>query len=635
MPVPQFVTVGAAIVQATVFAVCFLWVSVALGRRVSIWLGIPRTDPLAERALIALALGLGVLEVAVLVLGGLGVISVQTLRVAASVLAVVSAIDLWAVATATWRAVRAWRPRQPWLMLWSLTLIPGLLITYFLALTPALDADGLGYHLTVVKRWIELGTFAFLPTYTYSNMPMGVEALFMFAFAFTGDAGAKLMHFSLGVAGAFALYVAGKRLHDEVVGAAAATLFLFGPFGVGGILGWAYVEGAVSFVVVASTIAWLMWFETRRAGWLRASFAAAGIAVSFKITAALFPMGLMLLTWWLEIQEARAKSRPVAQVLIQSWPLIVLAGIPVAPWLLRATIVTGNPIFPMFAAVIPSHDFPPDLSAEWDLYFRYFNWGTGLGTWTLAARKGVLVGAMVTIALLTAALVAVLRSSIARATALVVGTMMILQVLAVGLYKRHWFSVLSVIQLLCVAQAARMIAGRWMRSAAVVLTLALSIVSARANLASVGNDVGGLVWTAEGRKPQRDFLAQHLPLYTLYEYANQHLPADVGVAFVYGCGGFHIDRKTFCLEIPQGSIRVENWDAFVVDARRQGLTHVIAPRIMADGALPNFPGLMRSGVGFTFKERTDQMVVRLLSTHGRLLASAADQGLYEVDLDGR
>jgi hypothetical protein len=105
------------------------------------------------------------------------------------------------------------------------------------------------------------------------------------------------------------------------------------------------------------------------------------------------------------------------------------------------------------------------------------------------------------------------------------------------------------------------------------------------------------------------------------------------VAMVYGCGGFHIDRKTFCLEIPQGALNVESVETFVADGRQLGLTHVIAPRIMASGSLPNFPNLVRSGAGYTFKERTDAVIMRLLTRHGTLLASAADQGLYSIDLN--
>ncbi len=269
------------------------------------------------------------------------------------------------------------------------------------------------------------------------------------------------------------------------------------------------------------------------------------------------------------------------------------------------------------------------------MYFRYLNWGTGAGAWSLETRKRIIVGALLAIVVLSGVLYALLRSSIARSTALVVGAMMVLQVLAVGLYKRHWIAVMSVVQLLALAQVARMTmsSSRWPRFVVIAVTLVLSLASARTALATVDNDVRGLVWTALGVKPQRDFLAQHLPLYTLYEYANRNLPADSAVAFEYGCGGFHVDRQTFCLEIPQGSFSVESWNAFVDDARRLGLTHVIAPRVMASGALPNFPGLVRSGVGFTFKERTDKIIVRLLTKHGRLLASAADQGLYEVDLN--
>ncbi len=322
MPVPEFVTTGVAVVSATAFALAFLLVSVALGRRVSFWFGVSAEDPILERGLVALALGIGVLEGVVLALGGFGVLSVQSVRVAIALVVVLALRDLRAVVARVWLIVSTRRPAPGWLLWWAIGLVPGLLATYLLAVTPAIDPDGLGYHLTAVKRWLLIGTFAYLPAYTTTNMPMGVETLFAIALAFAGDAAAKLLHFSLGMAGMIATYAAGKRLHDSLVGAAAAALYLFGPFGVSGIMGWAYVEGAVSFAVVASMLAWLVWFANRRSAWLRVAFAIAGIAVSFKISAALFPLGLLLLTWATQAQAARQGDRGLLPLVLRSWPLI-------------------------------------------------------------------------------------------------------------------------------------------------------------------------------------------------------------------------------------------------------------------------------------------------------------------------
>jgi hypothetical protein len=641
--VPLFVTTGSAIVSATVFAILFVWVSLALGRCVSRWLGVSAADgSVAERGVVALALGVGVLEFVPLTLGATGLLSVQAVRIAVVALALLAVRDLTAVGARVLALVKhPKRPADGWFILWLLALVPGLVIAYLLAVTPALDPDGLGYHLTVPKRWLHLGSLAYLPTYTFSNMPMGMELLFAIGMSFVGDAGAKLLHFCLGSAGTIGVFLAGRRLHSPIVGAVAVAFYLFGPFGVAPQLGWSYVEGAVSFAVVASLVAWLIWYDTRHQGWLRVAFAVAGIAVSIKITSALFPLGLALLTWSLQVKEARRLQQPVMPILLATWPLVLLAGIPLAPWLLRAALLTGNPFFPMLATMIPSRDFSPAVSADWDAYFRYMNWGTRrAATWDLETRKLAIGGSLVAILVFAGIIAAILRSTVARSTALVVGAMVALQVGAVGFYRRHWIAVMSVLQILMVAQAMRLLPqrwqlrpGRWQQAGVVALTLALSLVNARMSLASVGQDLPGLVQTAIGVKPQRDFLAQHLPLYTIYEYANRHLPPDAGVVFDFGCGGFHVDRETFCMEIPHGALSVESFGEFVADARRLGVTHVIAPRVMATGTTPVFEFSFRSGPGFEFRRRTDAMLVQLLMKHGQLLAAAADQGLYAVDLN--
>ncbi len=49
------------------------------------------------------------------------------------------------------------------------------------------------------------------------------------------------------------------------------------------------------------------------------------------------------------------------------------------------------------------------------------------------------------------------------------------------------------------------------------------------------------------------------------------------------CGGFYIDRTTFCAEMVQQSLRFTTWEEFGADIRRLGITHIIAPSVLATG----------------------------------------------------
>jgi hypothetical protein len=628
-PLPWLVTSTVPIFSASIFVVGFLYLSAAVGRRLMIWLRASDENHAGERTIVSIALGLGVLELVPMAFGAIGRLGTTSLGVAFGLIALLVVRDLAAIAAGMRQVPASWTGLPRWARAWWLALVPGLLVTYLLALTPAIDPDGLGYHLTVPKRWLAAGTLAYLPTYPNSNMPMGVEMLFTTALAVAGDAAAKLIHFALGVAGAVGLYLAGKQLRRIEVGVVAATGYLFGPVGVAPLLGWAYVEGAVSFALIASALGWLVWFRTRQSGWLRVAFLAAGVAVTFKITAGLFPLALGTLTLLIVVNDAREGGGSVRAAVLGLWPGLVLVAVPMVPWMLRATIMTGNPVFPMFARWIPSRDFSPDLAADWERFNLYLNWASSVGaSWTIEFRQMILVTVCIVVTAIAGVTFLVLRSWTARSATIAVWATVVVQIAAVGLYRRYWIPLLCVLQLPLLMLFASRLAGRWQRIAIVAVTAAASMVHAQRTL----RGVDGLTQTALGLQDQRDFLIRHLPLYSLYEYANRELPPDSRIVLVSYCGGFHLDRTTFCTDIVQGSLRITTWEEFLTDARRLGVTHVMAPKVLAAGGVQGPPA--QSGVGYLVAGRVAGVFGRLLPSRGRLLISAADQGLYEVDLSG-
>jgi hypothetical protein len=159
-------------------------------------------------------------------------------------------------------------------------------------------------------------------------------------------------------------------------------------------------------------------------------------------------------------------------------------------------------------------------------------------------------------------------------------------------------------------------------------TLAGSLVHAHRIYLDVGANTVGLLRTVAGLDDRRDFLRSRLPLYPLYEHANRELPLGAGIVLSGYCGGFYIDRKTFCSEFVQDSLRFTNCQDLTNDLRRLGITHVIAPTALAaegplpDSGVPTFVSYIRPGQYQLFRQ--------LLTSHARPLAIASDQGLYEI-----
>ncbi|HEU5073802.1 MAG TPA: glycosyltransferase family 39 protein, partial [Polyangiaceae bacterium] len=296
--VPELVTQGPPILVAVGFALLLLMMAGALGLRVLGWLGAPSAAATpAERGVLAVALGAGALQVVPLALGAVGMLSVLSCRVAVGLLVVVLARDMLSLVRRLWLTVRSAAAgslfRQHWVRIWLLALAPAVFVAFIRALTPTLDADGLTYHLTAPKRWLESGWLHYLPTYVPTHTPMGADMLFVLGLPVAGDIATKTTHFGLGIFAAIATYGVAARLSSPVAGIVAASLLLVGPSHITTLLGNAYTEGAICLALAASLLACVLWLQERHDAWLNVAGLLVGIAVSFKLTAVLFAVALV------------------------------------------------------------------------------------------------------------------------------------------------------------------------------------------------------------------------------------------------------------------------------------------------------------------------------------------------------
>lgn len=633
---PSLVTQGPPVLVVVLFALAFTVLSLALGRRIGRLLRLgPQATPL-ERVAITLTLGAGGLQFVPFALGVVGRLSTFSVRVASLLLLLALLGDVRALfsrAVAVWKAPRPSWPR--WFKLWLLALVPGLLLALLSALTPTIDPDGLGYHLTVPKRWLELGNLGYLPTYPYSNTPMCVEMLFTVGLSWVGDAGAKVMHLVLGLGAALGLFAACKRVAHDGVAALAVTLLLYGPFGIAQLMGCAYVEAATACALIASGLSWLIWYRERDLGYLRAAGLLAGIGVSSKLTAALFPVALALLTlflvWRESTEQRRAPLAATARTLAWLLPFVLL---PALPWMLRAAVVTGNPVFPMFAGILPSRDFTAAQSKAFDSYNRYMAWGVGAGAaWDIGTRKLILAGAALLLGLGGAGVALRQKTYAARVTAWVVLGIMLVQLLAAGLYKRYWIPLLSIVELPLLLPLAGWLVKDVARLGVVALSALTSLFCVKQILAPADGDLMGLTKTALGLQSQQAFVEAHQPLYPLYAKLNSETPKTSAVVLAEYCGGFYIDRTTYCADIVQSSLRLTTFPEFASDLKRLGATHVIMPLEWIE-PLPASSEPPRLEVGNTSHlVRPDErrLVGELARNHSRQLLQASNQALFVID----
>jgi hypothetical protein len=628
---PTLTTDGSALLPI-IFIAGFFLLSSALGRRLSRLFGAAVNGSGAERTIIYLALGAGGLQFVPFALGSVGELHVTTLRIAAAVVGLVLVPDLLALGKSAVAGTHSWRRPDNWLLGWALALSPALLIAALIALAPSTDPDGLAYHLTVPKRWMHSGYLEYLPTYPYSNAPMGLELLFGWGLALAGDSAAKCIHLLLGTFAVAAIYLAGKRLKGPMSGAVPATIFLVGPAGVVAILGFSYVEGGAALATASAALAWLIWFHTKERGYLRIAAFLAGIAVTFKISAALFPVALGALSFLAMYDHLREQGlkQPFINAATAMAALIPFVVAPVIPWFTRAFLLTGNPFFPVLANHIPSRDLSAQLATQVDNYNRFMTWGNALGRqWTLEQRTHLLMAIGLVLLLIGIFAFFKLRGRVAKGTAVIVTITAIAQLSAAGLYFRYSLPLAAALMLPMVVPFDRWLARRPVMLAWIALTLVLSLVQARRSYLEEGGNFSGLIRSFAGAQQRTSFLKERLPPWALYERVNGQLPPNAGIMLSFYCGGFYIDRATFCAEMVQDSLRFSSAENFSADIRRLGITHLIAPSVLATGGATPYLG----GSATSVITRADQFkLVRILLTqHARTLQTASDLGLYELD----
>ncbi|HEX6384450.1 MAG TPA: hypothetical protein VF177_07250, partial [Anaerolineae bacterium] len=223
-----------------------------------------------EMTLYALGLGFGALGLGTLGFGVAGLLQPAVFY------AILLALTLL-TARLTLALLRQWQPPRPPLLLGVyLVLAIGLALT--LALLPPTSWDGLFYHLTGPKLYLEAGRIYAGVDIPHLNFPSLFEMLFTMAMAVRGDVAAVLLHF------VFHLMLAGlvcviAREQLEVKNGWMAILFLYAMPMVLVLASWAYNDLALAFYQVAALNTVLKWQRHQERKWLILAGTLCGLAM--------------------------------------------------------------------------------------------------------------------------------------------------------------------------------------------------------------------------------------------------------------------------------------------------------------------------------------------------------------------
>ncbi len=351
--------------------------------------------PLRWHLLLAAAMGTGTLSLLVLGLGTLGLLD-RTLWIVLLVLFAMAGLPRWlsllkqvfvesspasnvnakggaarAEAHGSSAGISADARFSPWLWL----LVVGFAALALLAATmpPGIlwPAEGNGYdvleyHLGAPRDYFDAGHISYLPHNIYANFPFNVEMLYLLTMVLHGDPidavyTAKLLNVMMAFLAVGAVWLAGREC-GRGAGLAAGLLAASCPFLVY-LSGVAYVENAMVFYAAMAMAAFVRSRrdDHRPVVWLFVCGLLSGLAGGCKYTAVVAvgaPLGLAIILAAMRLRPVRLRQ-----------PLVFLAGcsLTFAPWLIKNTVATGNPVFPLAHSVLGANDgvWSADGAARW------------------------------------------------------------------------------------------------------------------------------------------------------------------------------------------------------------------------------------------------------------------------------
>lgn len=216
------------------------------------------------------------------------------------------------------------------------------------AAAPAVGWDARAYHLAIPELYLRAGGLVDLPWLLHARWPHLMETLYALPLSLGLEPAAALLHAGLAAALAFAVFQA-LREEDERAAWGAAAALAAQPVLLE-VAGEPHADAAVALLHLCAALG--VWRWTRQGGARLLAFAGAlsGLAAACKLPALALTAGLAV---WVLL---RGGWRPAGIFLLT-------AAAPVAPWLLRAWLTAGNPVWP-FAARWLGGALEPERVAE-------------------------------------------------------------------------------------------------------------------------------------------------------------------------------------------------------------------------------------------------------------------------------
>ncbi len=571
-------------------------------------------EPL-EIGVISCAIGAGILQYLFFILGVTGNANPTAVWIGLGFLLVIFFSDIVAVASKPIKYVAALRQNR--LELWQcialLSIVVILLPQFFQTFCPPTDPDGLMYHLTGPKRWLQMGSMGYLPTMVMTQWPMGVEMLYSLNLAVWSDTAAKLVHFTMGVLCLAALWRIGRRLVPGAYAVAGVLIFLVtSRFEFGS----AYIDLGISLQVFCSVLAWVLWQKTRQNKWLNVSALCGGLSASFKLTGIFVGVAITLLVF-IEMRRELQEENWLRRVIL---PMVLLSIIPVFPWLCRSCAITGNPVYPLLATRIPTRDWNPATAVAFDTFFKYFNWGSTHTSWGIEIRKVIRLVIIGIVAATGGCVFVAWRNSIGRNIFALAAILTTISIWMTGPYPRYLIPILPLFITVAVIYISERVhesfIGRCTIVAVTALYALLTLVQSRQNLFYDFKTAFGIV-------SRETYLDHNRSDISLWRYINANVSSKDHV-LITGEQSYYCNPSSYILFTYQGRLRLDTWEHFEKDVRRDKISYLVSSA--NNNLAPN------AWEKYSVSKNRLEFCKRLVLQYGTPIFRVKSDMLYRIDL---
>jgi hypothetical protein len=403
----------------------------------------------------------------------------------------------------------------------------------------------LTYHLAVPFKYLSAHYFVYLPYNVYASMPLGATMFYLWAMMWDGLTCANGSYFVATLLAAAVVYRLARRWLPQFYAAAATFLVYFTPvFFV--VMPGAHVDHFLMLYVAAALFLYLAPREGGAPVGLRRAAATGvflGAALAVKYTS-IYALGAFVPLLAYDLVRRRLRGREAALIL-------GVAFLFVAPWLVKAYVERGNPIFPLFYDVLGGRDFSP-AQAE-----ALIQWQHGMGagrSWydylLLPYRISVeadfdykaFAGVYLPFLLPLAALAAV---AFRRAGRVVAFGWAFFACWSLGPQQLRFLD--GGLMALAVAAAGTLAAaeGAWGARGRVVWRAGIVAVII---FSAVAYNVGGVVHTREGfeylaGQSREEFLDEKCAFYRAQMYLNEDTPPDSKILMVFTNHTLYLERE--------------------------------------------------------------------------------------------